>query len=194
LEPTADEITQMLKAWNSGDDAALQSLIPAVYKQLHQSARSHMARERPGHVLQTSALVNEVYVRLVGVERINWKNRAHFLAVCAQMMRQILVDLARERCAQKRGGDARHVPLNEDGLFRSGYPNTQLLALDDALKALADADRRKSRVVELRFFGGLDVAETAEVLGVSPVTVQRDWKLAKAWLFRELSGGKPHAK
>jgi len=153
-----------------------------------------MARERPGHVLQTSALVNEVYVRLVGVERINWKNRAHFLAVCAQMMRQILVDLARERCAQKRGGDARHVPLNEDGLFRSGYPNTQLLALDDALKALADADRRKSRVVELRFFGGLDVAETAEVLGVSPVTVQRDWKLAKAWLFRELSGGKPHAK
>jgi len=114
--------------------------------------------------------------------------------VCARLMRQILVDLAREGYAQKRGGNFRHVPLNEGGLFRSGYPNNQLLALDDALKALADADCRKSRVVELRFFGGLDVAETAEVLGISPVTVQRDWKLAKAWLFRELSRGKSHAK
>lgn len=190
LDTNTGDITQLLRAWNSGDEAALQTLIPAVYKQLHQSARNYMVRERPGHVLQTSALVNEMYVRLVGVDRISWKNRAHFLGVCAQLMRQILVDLARERQSQKRGGGSTPAPLNENALLVSCYPNRELLALDDALKALAAHDQRKSRVVELRFFGGLDVAETAEVLGVSPVTVLRDWKLAKAWLFRELSRGK----
>src|SRR5690348_6695624 len=127
LDRSTEDITELLRAWNSGDEAALQSLIPAVYKQLHQSARNYMARERPGHVLQTSALVNEMYVRLVGVGRITWKNRAQFLAVCAQLMRQILVDLARERQSRKRGGGATPTPLNENALFVSCYPNRELL-------------------------------------------------------------------
>jgi RNA polymerase sigma-70 factor, ECF subfamily len=184
--PSTHEVTQLLKAWTTGDDRALEKLTPLVYEQLHRVAQRYMAGERSGHILQTTALVNEVYLRLVDCERVNWQDRVHFLAVSAQLMRRILIDFARSSGYQKRGGGAPHMSLDEaPSVCRE--PDTNLLALDDALKALAAVDERKSKVVELRFFGGLRIDETAEVLRVSTETVVRDWKLAKVWLLREMS-------
>ena len=180
------EVTRLLKAWSSGDEQALEKLTPLVYRQLHQVARRYMAGERSGHTLQTTALVNEVYLRLVDCGRVNWQDRAHFLAVSAQLMRRILIDFARSRGYLKRGGAAPHICL-EEAPSVCDEPDVNLVALDDALKALAAVDERKSKVVELKFFGGLNVEETAEVLRVSSDTVMRDWKLAKIWLLRELS-------
>ena len=179
-------ISNLLKAWSAGDERALEQLTPLVYAELHRAAHRYMAGERTEHTLQTTALINELYLRVVDFQHVDWQNRAHFFGICAQLMRRILVDFARERCTQKRGGEIAHLALDEE-LFVTQEPEPDLVALDDALKALATMDERKSRVVELRFFGGLDVRETAEVLRVSVVTVMRDWKLAKAWLFRELS-------
>jgi RNA polymerase sigma factor (TIGR02999 family) len=181
------DVTGLLRAWGQGDEAALQKLVPLVYDQLHVAARRYVAGERPGHTLQATALIHETYLRLVGVRRVKWQNRAHFLAICARLMRRILVDFARSRGYQKRGGNATDVDFDE-ALLVSSDPGVNLVALDDALRTLADVDERKSRVVELKFFGGLSVKETAEVLKVSVDTVMRDWKLAKAWLLRELSG------
>ena len=188
--PVAHEITYLLHAWSGGDEQALEKLTPLVYEELHQVAQRYMAREAAGHTLQTTALVNEVYLRLVNVREVSWQNRAHFLAVCAKLMRRILTDLARSRRYLKRGGEAKRVSLDE-ALIVSEEPRADLLALDDALNSLATFDQRKSQVVELRFFGGLSVEETAEVLKVSPETVFRDWRLAKDWLVRELSEGSP---
>jgi RNA polymerase sigma factor (TIGR02999 family) len=185
--PSPPEVTQLLRAWGNGDERALEGLMPIVYAELRRTARRYMAHERPGHTLQTTALVNEVYLRLVDAPRTSWQDRTHFFAVCAQMMRRILVDWARSRQAAKRGGNARPLELERVPDLAIGEPGTDLVALDDALKALAAMDARKSQVVELRFFGGLSVEETAAALKVSPETVMRDWKLAKAWLRRELS-------
>lgn len=186
LRPPPMEITQLLLAWGRGEQAALDQLTPLVYDELRRLAHRYMGRERPGHTLQTSALVNEVYLRLVDSSHVRWQNRAHFFAVSAQLMRRILVDFARSRHNLKRGGDARQVSLDE-ALLVSHESSTDLVALDDALKALASLDARQSQVVELRFFGGLSVEETAEVLHVSEGTVRRDWSLARAWLHRELN-------
>ena len=180
------EITRLLRAWSGGDERALDFLMPLVYHELHRTAHFHMVREAPDNTLQTTALVNEVYLRLVGGQPVPVNDRAHFLAVCATMMRRILTDFARARKSQKRGGAAEHLPL-DDEILVSNTPRVDLLALDDALNALAAVDERQARVVELRFFGGLDVKETAEVLHVSPETVHRDWRLAKEWLLRELA-------
>jgi RNA polymerase sigma factor (TIGR02999 family) len=179
-------ISNLLKAWSAGDERALEQLTPLVYAELHRAAQRYMAGERSERTLQTTALINELYLRLADFQRLDWQNRAHFFGVCAQLMRRILVDFARERSSQKRGGNIPRLSLDEE-LAVSRGPQPDLVALDDALNALATIDERKSRVVELRFFGGLDVRETAEVLRVSAETVMRDWKLAKAWLFRELS-------
>jgi RNA polymerase sigma factor (TIGR02999 family) len=180
------DISNLLKAWSAGDERALEQLTPFVYAELHRAAHRYMAGERTEHTLQTTALINELYLRLVDFQHVDWQNRAHFFGICAQLMRRILVDFARERISQKRGGEIARLSLDEELVISKG-PQPDLVALDDALKALATIDQRKSRVVELRFFGGLDVRETAEVLRVSCETVMRDWKLAKAWLFRELS-------
>jgi RNA polymerase sigma factor (TIGR02999 family) len=188
--PSDQGITQLLRAWGDGDQQALEKLTPLVYKELHRVAHHHMGRERPGHTLQTTALVNEVYLRLVDVRGVSWQNRAHFFAICARTMRRILIDFARSKQYQKRGGEAVSVTL-DDALDVSPQSGVDLVALDDALNALAKFDPRKSQMVELRFFGGLSVEETAEVLKVSPETVMRDWKFARAWLARELSGEKP---
>ncbi len=185
-EVPAPEVTQLLRAWSEGDERALEKLMPLVYDELHRLARRYMAGERPGHTLQTSALVNEAYLRLVDVKSLNWQNRAHFFAVSAQLMRRILVDFARSRRSQKRGGDTLTVSL-EEGSIVSRARGADVVALDDALKTLAAMDPRRSRVVELRFFGGLSAEESAEVLKVSAETVLHDWKLAKVWLLRELS-------
>lgn len=178
-------MTRLLLAWRSGDRAALEELVPLVYAELRRLAHRQMRRERPGHTLQTTALVNETYLRLVDAKQVRWQNRAHFFAICAQLMRRILVDHARARGSLKRGGDAVHVALDDTPLG-SPPPDADLLALDEALTSLATVDVRKSRVVELRHFGGLSVEETAEALDVSPETVMRDWKVAKLWLLREL--------
>lgn len=180
-----DEVTRLLKAWSAGDAEALEKLTPLVYRQLHRIAKHYMAGERSGHTLQTTALVNEAYLRLVDCGRVNWQDRAHFFAVSAQLMRRILIDFARSRGYLKRGGAAPHVSLEQAPSVGS-EPDVNLVALDDALKTLSTVDERKSRVVELKFFGGLSVAETAEVLHVSSDTVVRDWRLAKIWLLREL--------
>ena len=185
-ELPAHEVTQLLQAWSEGDEGALQKLMPLVYKELHRLARRYMAGERSGHTLQTSALVNEAYLRLVDVQKVTWQNRAHFFGVSAQLMRRILVDFARSRRSLKRGGDAPTVSL-EEGMIVPSARGADLVALDDALKTLAAMDPRRSRVVELRFFGGLSAEESAEVLKVSPETVMHDWKLAKVWLLRQLS-------
>ena len=182
------EVTQLLKAWTAGDDQALEKVTPLVYEQLHRAARHHMAGQRSGHILQTTALVNEVYVQLVDCRQMNWQDRAHFFAMSAQLMRRILIDFARSRGSKKRGAGALHISLDEAPSVCQ-EPDPDLLALDDALKALAVIDERESKVVELRFFGGLSIKETAEVLKVSVETVQRDWRLAKIWLLRELSNG-----
>jgi RNA polymerase sigma-70 factor, ECF subfamily len=184
--PSNHEITQLLKAWTTGDEQALEKLTPLVYRQLHQVAQRYMAGERPGHALQTTALVNEVYLKLVDCGQMNWQDRAHFFAVSAHLMRRILIDFARSRGYQKRGGGAFHMSL-DDTPSVCQEPDEELVAVDDALKALAAIDERKSQVVELKFFGGLSIEETAEVLKVSPETVVRDWRLAKVWLLRELS-------
>ncbi len=179
------DITQMLRAWGDGDLEARDKLMPVVYEELRKAAHYYMARERRGHTLQTTALVNEVYVRLAKAREMRWQDRAHFFAVAAQMMRRILTDYARSRQYAKRGGGAQPVSLDQAPKVPSGPPS-DVLALDDALNRLAAQDDRKSQVVELRYFGGLSVVETAEVLKVSPETVMRDWKLAKAWILREL--------
>src|SRR6202051_110572 len=183
----ADDISTLLRSLSDGDQAALEKLTPLVYDELRRLARRYMKRERPGHSLQASALVNEAYMRLVDYERMQWQNRAHFFAVSSQLMRRILVEHAR-RHNLKRGGGVPHVSL-EEALVVGGGRSTDLVALDDAMNALARLDARKVRVVEMRFFGGLSVDETAEVLKVSPVTVMRDWSTAKAWLYRELTPG-----
>jgi len=185
-EVPAHEVTRLLQAWSEGDEGALQELMPLVYTELHRLARRYMAGERSGHTLQTSALVNEAYLRLVDVKKVNWQNRAHFFGVSAQLMRRILVDFARSRRSLKRGGEAPTVSLEEGFIVSSGR-GADVVALDDALKTLAAMDPRRSRVVELRFFGGLSAEEAAEVLKVSAETVMHDWKLAKVWLLRELS-------
>jgi len=184
--PTPHEITQLLRAWGDGDQDALGKLTPLVYDQLHKAAHRYMAREQPDHTLQTTALVNEVYVRLVDLREFRWQDRAHFFAICARLMRRTLTDIARARRSRKRGGSATHITLDQ-GLIGTLEPRADLLALDDALNTLARLDPRKSQVVELRFFGGLSVKEAAEVLKVSERTLANDWKLARAWLMREMS-------
>lgn len=181
-------LTALLQAWGEGDLAARDQLFPAVYAELHRLADRYMRRERACHTLQTSALVNEVYLRLIDAGQVKWQDRAHFFALAAQMMRRILVDAARRRGYAKHGGGAQQRTL-EEGLLAAPEPGLDLVALDDALKALAKLDARKGQVIELRFFGGLSVDETAAVLKVSPQTVLRDWQLAKVWLARELQQG-----
>lgn len=184
--PSPAEVTQLLQAWSQGERSALEKLTPLVYKELHRLAHRYMSFENPGHTLQTTALVNEAYLRLVS-NRASWQNRAHFFAISAQLMRQILVDFARSRHQWKRGGKVQRVSLDE-AKVGSEESDADLVALDDALKALAVVDPRKSRIVELRFFGGLSIEETAKALNVSDLTVSRDWKMAKLWLLREMSG------
>jgi RNA polymerase sigma-70 factor, ECF subfamily len=181
------EITQLLRAWSAGDQSALERLTPIVYDELHRLAGRYMRCERPGHSLQTTALVNEAYMRLVDYNRMEWQDRAHFFAVSAQLIRRILVEHAR-RHNLRRGGGVQHVSLEEAAVV-GGRRSADLVALDDAMNSLARIDPRKVQVVEMRFFGGLSVEETAEVLKVSTVTVMRDWSTAKAWLYRELAGG-----
>jgi RNA polymerase sigma-70 factor (ECF subfamily) len=183
----ARDITQLLHAWGGGDEQALEQLTPLVYNELRKSARRHMAKERDGHTLQTTALINEVYLRLVNLDDVNWQDRNHFFAMCARLMRRILVDHARSRSYLKRGGDARRVTLDEALVVTADSP-VDLVALEGALSKLGAVDSRKSSVVELRFFGGLSVKETAAVLKISTDTVTRDWSLAKAWLMREMDG------
>jgi RNA polymerase sigma-70 factor (ECF subfamily) len=186
-----DEVTVLLRAWSDGDEQALDRLAPLVYKELHRIARGYMSKERPNHTLQATALVNEAFVRLVDIRQVNWKDRAHFFAVCAQAMRRILVDYARSRSYQKRGGKQLRIQLDEaSGVSWSQDAN--LLQIDEALGRLAAFDPRKEKVVEMRFFGGLSVEETAEALKISPETVMRDWKFARAWLYRELSADQSH--
>jgi len=180
------EISRLLRAWGDGDQAALNQLTPLVYAELHQIAHRHMRQQLPGQTLQTTALVNEAYLRLVDVEGVRWQDRTHFFAVSAQIMRRILVDAARARLADKRGGRLPHVYLDES-TDASPQSSEDLITLDDALNALEEMDPRKARVVELRFFAGLSVEQTAEALNISAPSVKRDWKLAKAWLTRELS-------
>jgi RNA polymerase sigma-70 factor, ECF subfamily len=180
------EITELLQAWRGGDKDALEKLTPQVYRELHRAAKACMRDERAGHTLQTTALINELYLRLTEMKAIDWQNRAHFFALCARQMRRILTDQARARQSQKRGAGVPAISLDIAPAV-SAKPQTEVLDVDRALHALAKVDARKSQVVELRFFGGLSVEETAEVLKISPDTVVRDWKLAKAWLLRELS-------
>ena len=185
------QVTGLLQKWGQGDEAALERLIPLVHGELHRIAKRHIAHERADHSLQATALVNEAYLRLVDAHDVAWHDRAHFLAVSARVMRHILVDHARARRYQKRGGDAQRVTFDE-GLPVTSEPGPDLVALDEALQALAKFDERKSRVIEMRFFGGLTVEETASVLKVSPATVMGDWRLAKAWLKREMRGDSAH--
>jgi len=191
MTSSTHEITQLLQEWNRGNDEALERLIPLVYAELHRAARRCMARERPGHTLQATALVNELYLRVTDLRRVSWQSRAHFLGLCAHLMRQILTDLFRSRHRQKRGGGAERVSLDGSPVV-SMESRRDVLAIDEALERLAVLDKRKSQVVELRFFGGLSVKETAEVLRVSDETVMRDWRLAKAWLLSELMGQSDH--
>src|SRR5579863_406968 len=189
--PSPQSVTQLLKAWGDGEQQALDQLISLVYAELHRLAHRYMRRERSGHTLQPTALVHEVYERLVDLKNVSWQNRAHFFGVSAHLMRRILVDYARSRRYTKREGQWRQVPLNEAvALFPDRQ--TDIVALDDALRALADIDPRKSHVVEMRFFGGLSIKEIAEVLNISMESVQRDWRLAKVWLLRELSQDTGH--
>jgi len=186
MSSSSVEVTRLLKAWGAGDRAALDQLTPLVYGELHRMAGNRMLRENPGNTLQATALVNEAYLRMVDVTGVQWQDRAHFFAVSSQVMRRILVDAARARGSGKRGGGTPRLNLNES---IDGVParDNNLVDLDDALKALEEFDPRKAKVVEMRFFGGLSVEETAEVLKISPQSVMRDWKLARAWLTRELS-------
>jgi len=183
--PRPQEVTQLLRAWSEGDQQALEKLTPLVYAELHRRAHWQMAHERSGQTLQTTALVNEIYLQLIDLRGVSWRDRAHFFALSSRLIRRVLIDAARAKAAHKRGGGSPHVELDEN-LLVSLEPRADVIALDDALTALAAIDERKSQVVELRFFGGLGIEEAAEVLKVSPDTVKRDWKLAKAWLRREL--------
>ena len=184
--PTAHEVTELLQDWSEGDESALERLMPLVYGELHRLAHQHMRREKAGHILQTSALINEAYLRLVDSPRIHWQNRTQFFGIAARVMRRILVDEARKRKSDKRGADAIHVTLN-DATNVAHEQAAHVLALDEALKSLEVIDSRQSKIVELRFFGGLSVDETAEVLKVSPGTVMRDWTFARAWLRNEMT-------
>ena len=185
--PSSAQVTRLLLAWSGGDEAALGQLVPLVHAELRRIARRHLRGERPGHTLQTHALINEAYMRLVDIRRVRWHDRGHFFAIASRLMRRVLVDHARSRGYQKRGGGVNKLSLDETPDVSAGRTR-DLVALDDALNALEEVDARKSQVIELRFFGGLSVQETADVLKVSPDTVMRDWRLAKAWLLRELRG------
>ena len=184
--PLTHEVTQLLVQWSSGDKAALDKLMPLVYDELRRLAHRYLSRERPDHTLQTTALVNEAYLRLVDRKNVHWQNRAHFFAISAQLMRCILVDHARSHAYAKRGGGARKIPLDEAMVF-SQERAAEVVAIDDALKGLAALDPQQSRIVELRFFGGLTIEETAEVLHLSPATIKREWATARAWLYHELN-------
>jgi RNA polymerase sigma-70 factor, ECF subfamily len=186
MTPLPEDVTGLLLDWGNGNQAALDKLMPLVYEELHRLAHQYMGRERPEHTLQTSALLNEAYLRLVDQKSVRWQNRAQFFGIAAKLMRQILVDHARQRQRVKRGGVNRPVPLDEAIVVLPGRAS-EMIALDEALETLADVDKRKSDILELRFFGGLSIEETAKTLGVSPGTVMRDWTLAKAWLQKELS-------
>jgi len=185
------EVTRLLAAWSDGDEAALEQLVPIIHTELRRLARHYLKRERPGHTLQTSALVNEAYVRLINWKTARFESRAHFFGVSAQLMRRILVDFARHR-PRVQGDSVRHVSL-EEALSVAAEPGADLVALDEALVQLAQLDPRKARIIELRFFGGMSVDETAEFLGISPATALREWQKAKAWLYRELSSDKKDA-
>jgi RNA polymerase sigma factor (TIGR02999 family) len=188
--PSQQEVTRLLTEWSGGDESALEKLIPLVHPELHSLAHHYMSRERIGHTLQTTALLNEAYLRLVDDPTRNWQNRTHFIAAAAQLMRRIMVDHARERCSLKRGGGALKVPLDDAALVTEKR-SEELLALDEALERLAAQDPRKSQIVELRYFGGLTVEETTAFLKLSHRTVEREWRMAKAWLYRSLSGEEP---
>jgi RNA polymerase sigma factor (TIGR02999 family) len=190
MPAASGEITALLRAWSKGESAALDRLIPKVERELRNAARRHLRSNERDPILDTAALVNEVYLRLIDAQDSTWNNRAHFFAVCSRIMRHVLVDYARARRTRKRGAGALHVPF-EDRLALASAPDLDLVAIDEALSSLAKLDPRKEKVIELRFFGGLTVEEAAEVLSVSVETVQRDWRLAKAWLVRELTGGSP---
>ncbi len=192
MEPPAQEITQLLIAWSNGQADALESLIPVVYEELRRLARRHMNREPSSPTLQTTELIHEAYLKLIDQHRVHWQNRAHFFAISVQLMRRILVDLARARQAERRGGGIQVVPLDEASMAPRGSAR-EIVAVDEALTALARLDERRSRIVELRFFGGLSVEETAEVLKISPATVMREWKRAQAWLYSEIAGKHPSA-
>ena len=181
-------VTALLIAWSNGDESAFQQLVPVVHDELRRMAGRLMRGEKPGHSLQATALVNEAYLRLLGTRKVSWQSRAHFMSMAARLMRRVLVDVARAKGFQKRGAGAVKITLTDD-VALSAEPGRDLVALDDALETLAKIDERKSRVIEMRFFAGLGVKETAEALGVSPETVMRDWKMAKAWLLRELRRG-----
>jgi RNA polymerase sigma factor (TIGR02999 family) len=187
MEPPAQEITELLIAWSNGQPEALESLIPVVYEELRRLARRHMNREPSGPMLQTTELIHEAYLKLIDQHRVHWQNRAHFFAISVQLMRRILVDLARARQAERRGGGIRTVELAEASTVPCGSVR-EIVAVDEALTALAKLDGRRSQIVELRFFGGLSVEETAEVLKISPATVMREWKRAQAWLYSEIAG------
>jgi RNA polymerase sigma factor (TIGR02999 family) len=187
-EASVAEITLLLRAWSDGDEQALEKLTPFVYSELHRTARRYMIRENPGHTLQATALINEVYLRLVKLKEVDWHSHAHFFAVCARLMRRILTDYARSRHVLKRGGNTFQMPFRDDMATATNVP-VNLLALDESLTRLAAIDKRMGEIVELRFFGGLSVEETAEVLKVTDRTIRSDWKLAKLWLLRELSKG-----
>ncbi len=184
-EPTSQDVTQMLRKWSDGDTAALEELTPIIYAELHKIARRYMGRERGNHTLQTTALVNEAYVRLIDWKTAKFENRAHFFGVSAQLMRRILVDFARRRPKSKE--TPVYLVSIEEAMAVTGGKEPELVALDDALNELAEFDARKARIVELRFFGGLSVDETAEVIGVAPITVMREWQKAKAWLYLQLN-------
>ena len=183
-----EEITQLLLSWSEGNEAALDQVIAAVYPELRRLARRYMGRENPEHTLQTSALINEAYLRLVDQQAVEWQDRAHFFAVAAQVMRHILIDHARGRRYEKRGAGAQHLPLDDVAIVGEERAK-ELVALDDALTGLAAVDQRKSKIVELRFFGGLTIEETAEVMKLSPITIKREWRSAKAWLHLEITKG-----
>lgn len=187
LARSPHDITELLQAWNRGDEQALEKLTPLIYDELYRAAKRAISRGRRNQTLQTTALINELYLKVVDLKRVSWQNRAHFFAICARLMRWILTDFYRSGRYQKRGGGAERISLDESAVV-SREASHDLLAVDEALQRLATVDRRKSDVVELRFFGGMSVKEAAEVLKVSPETVMRDWKLAKAWLLGELSG------
>lgn len=183
-----EDVTQLLAAWGNGDKSALDKLLPLVHAELRRIARRQMSQERDGHTLQATALVNEAYLRLAGQQNFEWHNRAHFYAVCAQVMRHVLIDHARAHARDKRGGGAVQVSLEEAAAF-AGQPAEHFLALDEALKFLERLDSQKGKIVELRYFGGLSIEETAEVLDISPRTVRREWQRSKAWLYRLITEG-----
>lgn len=186
--PAPEEVSQLLRDWSNGDEAALDKVIPVVYQELRRLAHHYMRKERGDHTLQTTALVNEAYMRLADYKKMRWQSRVHFFAVSAQVMRRILVEHARSRNSVKRGGDAQKISLDETAVV-SGGRSAEVIAVDDALTDLESWDQRKGKIVELRFFGGLSIEETAKVLKVSPTTVQREWRAAKAWLYRAISEG-----